>query len=43
MKGREKKRKKKRELWKDLLKKKIPGWTPLPKRNPVSSSYKTIA
>jgi hypothetical protein len=41
MKGKEKKRKKKREIWKDLLKKKFPSWKPIP-RNPVSNS-KTIA
>lgn len=42
MKGKEKKRKKKREIWKDLLKKKFPGLQPLPGRKPVSQ-LKTIA
>ncbi|WP_281243096.1 hypothetical protein [Anaerobacillus alkalilacustris] len=41
MKGREKKRKKKREIWKDLLKKKFPGWQPIPGRKPLSQSKTT--
>lgn len=43
MKGKEKKRKKKREIWRDLLKKKFPGLQHPPGRNPVSSQSKTIA
>lgn len=42
MKGRDKKRKKKREILKEL-KKKLPGWQKIPGRNPVSSNFKTIA
>lgn len=42
MKGKEKKRKKKSELWKDLLKKKFPGWQPNLGRKPASQ-LKTIA
>jgi len=42
VKGKEKKRKKKSELWKDLLKKKFPGWQPNLGRKPASQ-LKTIA
>lgn len=42
MKNKDKKRKKKREIWKDLLKKKFPGWQKIPGRSPVSQ-LKTIA
>lgn len=43
MKGKEKKRKKKREVWKDLLKKNFPGWDRIPGRSPVAPHTKTIA
>ncbi|WP_281244242.1 hypothetical protein [Anaerobacillus arseniciselenatis] len=42
MKGRDKKRKKKREILKEL-KKKLPGLKRIPGRNPVSSNTKTTA
>ncbi|MFN7253143.1 MAG: hypothetical protein ACK4M9_20570 [Anaerobacillus sp.] len=42
MKERDKKRKKKRDILKEL-KKKLPGWQKLPGRNPVSSNSKTTA
>ncbi|WP_274598753.1 hypothetical protein AWH56_26740 [Anaerobacillus isosaccharinicus] len=42
MKERDKKRKKKRELLKEL-KEKLPGWKKIPGRNPVSSNTRTIA
>jgi hypothetical protein len=42
MKGKDKKRKKKREILKEL-KKKFPGLQRLPGRNPVSSNSRTTA
>jgi len=41
MKGKEKKRKTKRELWKDLLKKKFPSWKPNRGSKPISQSRTT--
>ncbi len=42
MKGRDKKRKKKREILKEL-KKKLPGWKNIPTGKPISSNSKTTA